>query len=129
MTSFILRHAEGAGKGLTDAGLAHVINCSVCKGFTKKNLIQLHELSQSCQTCPGCYFLQGILKIIEKANFNIATGPWTPLLLTSWNLWGTEHFLTIARCQRRPYESWQVPTILDDADFIEIFKIAGILSP
>ena len=126
MTSFFVQAAQAAEKELADAGLSSVIDCLVCHGFTRKNLIQIHELARSCEICPGCYFLQGIIILLDQAGFNIPAGPWIPLLLTSWNLWGTEHFLTIARCERRPVDHWQVPTILEEANFIEVFKTPGM---
>lgn len=125
MNSFSVREAAPLSRTLADAGLAYVIDCTVCHAFTRSNLIQLHELCRSSLKCPGCYFLHTILLLLQEAGFETASGPWTPLVLTSWNLWGDEHFLTIARCTTQPWAEWQVPTILEEADFFEVFKTPG----
>ena len=125
MTSFFVREAVEPSKALTDAGLANVIECPVCHAFTQRNLIQLHQLYKSAPNCPGCHFLYGLLLVLKKAGFETPSGPWTPVILTSWNLWGDEHFLTIARCTPQPLDGCQVPTIHEEADFFEVFKKPG----
>lgn len=125
MTLALIRQTPTSAKELIDAGLDTVIDCLVCHAFTQRNLIQLHELAISAQTCPGCYFLQGLLVVLDRSGFEVPNGPWTQVLLTSWKLWGTEHFLTIARCQPKFHDHWVVPTILEEADFFEVFKTPG----
>jgi hypothetical protein len=122
MSSFLI--GQDLSKELDTWGLSNVVHCPVCRGFTKANLIQLHEIANTCQTCPGCFFLQGVFDTIQTI-FNLPSGPWTPLILTSWKLWGTEHFLTIARCQRQKLGPFHVPKILEEANFFEVFTMPG----
>ncbi|KAH7092454.1 heterokaryon incompatibility protein-domain-containing protein, partial [Paraphoma chrysanthemicola] len=128
MTSFSVR-AKLTPRDPTDTAAVQAVDCPICHGFTQPNLIQLHELVQSCRSCAGCYFFQGLIIALTRAGFDIPLGSSTPLFLSSWSLWGPEHFLTVARCELQKFMHWQAPTILAEAEHFEIFSLPGDKCP
>jgi Heterokaryon incompatibility protein (HET) len=126
MTFFTI--SQNLSNELDSLGLRDVLDCSVCRGFTKVNLIQLHELANTCQICAGCFFLQGIFDTIQDL-FNLPSRPGTPLLFTSLDFWGPEHFLTLARCSVERLGPYSVQKISKAADFFEIFTLPGERCP
>ena len=99
--------------------------CSVCNGISHESLAQIPELFESAANCPGCSFLSGLIRVIFNDFYHATTVKANTLILTNWNLWGREHFVTIGEANLQPLEQWQVPTLSTEADHFEVYHEPG----